>query len=134
MPNMERTMPKADAINNTPRKSTVTLSAVAAALGEIEPPEGEMQAVHFRRLDALRAAASHLPICTADDAALALSCVSDILGEIHCYEMCEEDRNTRLDEVSAIHTQIVRWLIESHGARPLRSTWAEDFEARPAAA
>ena len=120
-------MPKANAINNTHQHSTGTLSAVAAALGEIEPPEGEMQAVHFRRLDALRAAASHLPICTADDAALALSCVSDVLGQIHCYEMCEEDRNVRLDEVAAIHVQIIRWLMQS-GARPLRSTWAVDFE------
>ena len=111
-----------EATNNNPTAGT--LSAVAAALGEIEPREG----------DATPAGAVHGPqgVCSPNDAALALSVVSDVLGEIHCYDLCEAERNVRLDDVSAIHEQIVRWLIESYGARPLRSTWAEDFEAQAA--
>jgi len=103
-----------------------SLSSVAAALGEIEPPEGDLDAIHLGHLDILRTNAKVPPVRAADDTALALSLVSDILGDIGFYELSEEQREEMLADASAILAQTVRWLMVEHGAAPLRSTWPVD--------
>jgi len=119
-------MPKADAINNT-HPTAGTLSAVAAALGEIEPPDGsDLQAAHFRRLDVLHAAAKLLPVRSADDAALALSLVSDIHGNVVGFELSDNEREAMIDDANAILSSTMRWLMEL-GARLLRSICASDL-------
>ena len=127
-------MPKADANLNIPPTSG-TLSALAASLGEIEPPErdGALTPAHVSRIDILIAAAPLLRVRTAADAALALSLAAEIQGYVVDFELSEEEREEKLARATVILAQTARWLMEAHGARPLHHSWPMDATPFPEA-
>ena len=105
----------------------ITLSSIAAALGELEPP-GEtdnMGAEHCARVRALQAVAPFIAITSAADAALALSLVAEILGGVS--DNSEEEMREELARGTAIIARVTRWLMETPGVQPLKAWWAEEI-------
>jgi len=103
-------MPQADA--------DLPLSTLAAALGELEPPDenDNMEGAHCGRIHALQAAASFLSVRSAVDAALALSLVAEIHGDVCCNECSEDGRKSGspaappFSRIPRDGSRSVRWL------------------------
>jgi hypothetical protein len=126
-------MPEANTDTTPHSDSDVTLSALAATLGEIEPPgeDDDLEPVHICRADVLEKAAQFLPVKTAVDAVLALSLVARIHNDVTAIEHSEAEREMLLTAGTAILAQTVRWLMEAHGVTPLRTHWLPDATPFP---
>jgi hypothetical protein len=118
-------MPGADTDTTAQPDPDMTLSALAARLGELEPlnEDDDLEPVHVCRVDALKAVAQILPVRTAADAALALSLVARIHDDVSNKEHSGEERKQQLAIGTAILAQIARWLMKAYGASPLRTSW-----------
>lgn len=105
----------------------VTLCALAAALGELEPPDihADMTGDHFQRKDALFAAAAFLPVCSGEDAALALCGVAEQITRILGFDMDERKRDLELRRAMQILAGVAAWVTRQHGAAPLTSMWPQ---------
>jgi len=103
----------------------ITLSAFAAALGELEPAaeNDEETAAHSDCFYAFDEAAQFLPVRTAADAALALSLASKQVGDIEASELTAAQLQERVAKANRSLEAVMRWLIECHGVKPLWTCW-----------
>ena len=105
--------------------SALTLRRLAAHLGELQPlrDDEDMADVHMERQEALFAAAAFLPIREGADAALAISGVAELIGGIMGHDVDEAARDRDLRRATMILARLAAWVIDRHGAEPLRTVW-----------
>jgi hypothetical protein len=113
-------MPKA-----TGTTTTRGLAALAAALGDIEPPgvDDDVLTEHCDRQDILVHAAPRLPVTSSADAALALSAAAILVADLRSFELTELERFEKLGDVQRVLARLGRWMAEALGAKPLATAW-----------
>lgn len=107
----------------------LTLSMLAAAMGEIEPPaaaDDDFSGRHLQCLDVLAMAAPRLGVESAGDAALAVSLAVHVATEMRDCELTPEQQQQAFDKIAGALAGAARWLATSQGADPLRSVWPEN--------
>jgi hypothetical protein len=109
-----------------PDVCSLSLSAVAAELGEIDPPgDADMTAEHIEKLERLKRIASMESVRSAKDAALAVSLAASALGEVMDSDLGETERRRRLSRALRTLARVSGWLARDAGADPLASAWPE---------
>lgn len=102
----------------------ITISALAAQLGELEPPgDDEPDREHFRRQVVVFAAARLLPVNTPQDAVLAICGIAARLTGVLDNEVTDAERTVAMEDAVRIAARIAVWLRDTHGVRPLSGMW-----------
>ena len=110
----------------------VTLSALAATLGELEPrdPVDDLRDDHMRRWTALFHAATALQVLSPADAMHALSATASFLTDA---EIGLDEVPPSREVVAAIrHAQmtnanVARWLVATFAVMPIRAAWPHSY-------
>ncbi len=120
-PAAARKSARGDEVSDPPSTSgRGTLSALAAALGEIEPELGHDMTDHHRQaLAVLMHAAPRLPIRSAADATLAVSAARELLNRV----LTGRDDAALLDAVEVVLARLAGWLREAQGATAMHVMW-----------
>ena len=116
----------------SPATLPVTLTALAATLGELEPrdPADDLREEHMRRWTALFHAATGLQVVSPADAMLALSASASFLTDA---EVGLDEAPPSREVVAAIrHAQMVnanvaRWMVATFRVMPVRAVWPHSY-------
>ncbi len=106
----------------------VTISALAAQLGDLEPASGVLDEVgpeHLARQKVVFGAANLLPVDGPADASLALSAAADMVEDLIGFNRSEAELMRDLERLERVLGLVARWVMTEHGAQPLRCVWAE---------
>lgn len=103
----------------------ITISALAAQLGELEPVDRDEDSTreHHRRQDIVFAAARSLPVVTPKDASLALCAIASRLVIVLASEVTDGERNAAMEYAVDVAARIALWLRDYHGVQPLTTMW-----------
>lgn len=103
----------------------ITISALAAQLGELEPAnlDADTTHEHIRSQDLVFAAARVLPVLTPKDASLALCAIASRLAIILASEVNDADRDAAMEYAVDVAARIALWLRDYHGVQPLTTMW-----------
>ncbi|MBR0649225.1 hypothetical protein GXW78_06095 [Roseomonas terrae] len=102
-----------------------TLSAIATALGSLEPKhsDDEVTHAHLARQTIIFNAAAFLPVRSGGDAALALSAAASGLDGLLHYELSEAQRERTIHAAMNSIATVASWLMTEHGGIPIASAW-----------
>jgi hypothetical protein len=105
--------------------SPATLSAIACALGALEPRRGDddLSPLHLDRQAIIFNAAAQMPVCSGGDAALALSAAAAGLDGVMHYELTEAQRNYAIEAAMKSIAAVASWVMAEHGGFPVASAW-----------
>ena len=108
-----------------PRPAAGGLAALAASLGEIEPPgeNDDVEMEHLDRMDVIVAAAPRLRVRSAADAALALSAAVRSIADMAEHALSPGEHMARIETAIGALSRLGAWMAEDLAAPPMRTVW-----------